>query len=172
MKKLSKILIASAVLLCGLVVTGCGAVDALKATYNKWYKYNGTYNVPLGTDADEESGAGLNTLKDAEFYIYFDEDEGMTLAIQSTSETDVELVKGLAKTQVQVTTGGTHQFPTVGAGRWGVLMYSGNFVKSSEPLISSDPEKCIVLAGEDANEFKIQWKKVLANLILTRMLGE
>lgn len=172
MKKIQKILLAVSVLLSGLVIIGCGAADALKSTYNKWYKYNGTYSVPLGTNADEASGEAANYLENAEFYVYFDEGEGMTLAIQSTNETDVSLVHGLATTQVAVTTGGTKKFESVGKVRWGVLMYSGNFVRDEEPLIVSDPDSCIILAGENANEFKIQWKKVLANLILNKMLGE
>lgn len=172
MKKFLKIMTAAAVLLCGLALTGCGAVDALKQTYNKWYKYNGTYEVPLGSNADEEDGTAMNTLKDAEFYVYFDENDGMTLAIQSTSTQDIQLVQGLATTQVELVTGGTKTYETVGTGRWGVLMYSGNFVQSSVPKIVSEPEKCIVLAGDNANEFKIQWKKVLANLIVKKMLGE
>ena len=38
--------------------------------------------------------------------------------------------------------------------------------------ISSNPEECVVLAGEDKGEFKIQWKKVLVNLLSDKLLED
>ena len=58
MKKFTKILSATALILCGVIVMGCGVADAIKDTvegsYNKWYKYNGNtkIDIPLG-DTDD-----------------------------------------------------------------------------------------------------------------------
>ena len=80
MKKLTKIMIAAAVLLCGFVVTGCGAAETIKeivdSTHKTWYKYSGetAIDIPLGNDDDsvdstnatnttiEEKGSGIITL--------------------------------------------------------------------------------------------------------------
>lgn len=180
MKKLTKIIIASALLVSGLFLTSCGLARSLReqiqSTYNTWYKYTGsegTMVIPLGSDADAEgSGSSINLSK-AEIYVYFNTTTGLKLAVQSTNEQDVELVHGLASTTIQVTTGGVHNFDpnSFGSARWTLLMASGYFAESSEPLVSSAPDQCIILVGEGANEFKIQWRKVLANCILN-LLGE
>ena len=59
MKKLTKIIIASALLVSGLFLTSCGFRDAITQTYDKWYKYTGTatFNVPLGTTDDEDGNS-------------------------------------------------------------------------------------------------------------------
>ncbi len=180
MKKLTKIIIASALLISGLFLTSCGLARSLReqiqSTYNTWYKYTGsegTMVIPLGSDADAEgSGSSINLSK-AEIYVYFNTTTGLKLAVQSTNEQDVELVHGLASTTIQVTTGGVHNFEpsSFGSARWTLLMASGYFAEASEPLVSSDPSQCIILVGEGANEFKIQWRKVLANCIIN-LLGE
>ena len=177
MKKLTKIMIAAAVLLCGFVVTGCGAAAAIKEqieqTYGKWYKYTGTINVPLG-NTDSEDAKEEKTLKEAEVYVCFESDEGLTVAIQSTSTQNVEILNGLASTSVDIVTGGKKKFDaeSFGAGKWTALMATGYFKPSSEPKISSEPDKCLVLMGEDKNEFQIQWRKVLRNYLINLVFPE
>lgn len=169
MKKFLTIMTAAAVLLCGLVMTGCGMKEIIKETiddsYKTWYKYEKAVTVPLGSSDESESN---NSLKDAELYVYFDPDVGLKAAIQSTSTQDVELVKGLFTTQVELVTGGTKEYTKeqFGKGKWAALWASGKFEKSDEPKVSKEPEKCMILFGEDKNEFQIQWKKVIANYIL------
>ena len=62
MKKITKILAAAAVLACGLILSGCAAAETIKETvvenvngsYNQWYKYNKTVNVPLLKSSDSD----------------------------------------------------------------------------------------------------------------------
>lgn len=176
MKKLVKILSAAAVLLCGIMLTGCGPAETIKEivtegindSYKQWYKYEGTAKIPLGESDDNEKVDEKHSLKDAEFFVYYDPDIGLTVAFQSTSEQDIEVVKGLFSTQVELVTGGTKKYSKdeFGKGKWAALWASGKFQKCSAPKIITEPEKCMVLTGEEANDFKIQWKKVLANYLL------
>ena len=180
MKKLTKIIITSALLVSTLFLTSCGFAKSLKdqiqSTYDTWYKYTGnegTMEIPLGSDANAEGQGSSINLSKAEIYVYYDSTNGLKLAVQSTNEQDIELVHGLAATSIKVTTGGVHNFEpsSFGSARWTVLITSGYFAEASEPLVSSDPSQCIILVGEEANEFKIQWRKVLANCILN-LIGE
>ena len=169
MKKFLTIMTAATVLLCSTVLTSCGAADLIAETYDTWYKYEKTVTIPLGTDIDATSTESeAHSLKDAELYVYFDPDDGLTIAVQSTSSQDVEMLGGLITQTVDVVIGGTKQYDNTqfGKGKWAALWASGKFQKASEPKVSSEPEKCVILAGDDKRDFKIQWKKVLLNYLL------
>ena len=177
MKKITGVITILAVLAGTLLATGCGLGEAIRATYYKWYKYTGDVkiNIPLGSDANaDDKGDGLHTLKDAEFYVYFDPDEGLTLAVQSEKTENVEMLGGLFSTDVEVTMGGTKQYPTskFGVGNWTTLKTTVTLTACDAPKVYSDPEHCVILAGDKAGEFKIQWKKVFARTLFKALLGE
>ena len=111
MKKLITLLTAGAVLLSGIIFTSCGAAETIKeivdSTHQKWYKYNGStkIEIPLGADDNSENSTETNSLKDAEIYVYYD--HGLTVAVQSVSQQDVQLFNGLVTKTEEVVIGGT-----------------------------------------------------------------
>ena len=113
-------------------------------------------------------------LENAEFYVYFDSDDGLTVVVQSSKKENIELYGGAFSTSVDVVTGGKKQYPKekFGAGSWTALMVSGAFEECDEPLISKDPSKCIPLFGEDKTPLTIQWKKVLKNYLINLLFHE
>ena len=182
MKKLSKILIASAVLLCGLVITGCAAAETVKEivyeTHNRWYKYKSDKQIDipvlaaLEEDGDNASESATK-LENAEIYFYFDTNDGLLVAVQSTTTQTVEMLKGLYSQDMTVVMGATKRFTKeqFGSGKWTALTMAVKLQAASEPEISAHPEKCIVLGG-DENKPKIQWKKFLANYLLGNYLED
>lgn len=175
MKKFSKILCAAALLLYGFMITGCGAAEAIKeqleGTYNQWYKYKSTVKIPLGS-TDEENASEAHELKAAEIYVIYKKDTGLKVAVQTTSQQDIEMLGGLVTTTQDVYIGGTQEYDTntVTTARWSALLLTGNFVKADEPEIVSGTGTCIILAGEDKTDFKIQWKKFLKNYLIGNLL--
>lgn len=171
MKKYVKIFAAVAVILAGVIVTGCGAAQALieqiEATYDTWYKYNGTLNIPLGNSDATESDTKLDDLKNAEVFVYFNKEDGLKVAVQATSVQDVELLNGWISTTQDVHVGGTKTFDSFDSIKWTLLIESGKFTESSEPEISSGTGTCIQLIGDDNSQnITIQWKKVLKNYLV------
>ena len=182
MKKLTKIMIAAAVLLCGLVVTGCAAAETIKeivdATHNTWYKYktDRTIDIPVlaGSEADDDNTAeSANKLKDAEIYFYYDSNEGLLVAIQSKTEQKIEMLNGLYQQDMVIPMGATKQFTKeqFGTAKWTSLTLAIKLEKTSAPEIVSNPKGCIVL-GNESNQPKIQWKKFLANYLLGSYLED
>ena len=177
MKKYFKLLTVTSVILFALTFVSCGLLNAFKdsveESYNQWYKYEKNIKIPLGS-TDDENVAEDHALQDAELYLYFNTDSGLKVAIQSKSSQDVQMLSGLVTQTVDVVIGGTKQYDInkFGKVQWTALWSSGKFEKSEEPKISSNPEECVVLAGEDKGEFKIQWKKVLVNLLSDKLLED
>ena len=180
MKKITGALTVLCILIGAMMTVSCNMADSLQQilqrSYNKWYKYTGNANlgdIPLGSDEDAEEGAELNSLKNAEYYFYYNPDDGLTLAIQAKVEQQVELLKGLATTKLETYAGGTKEYPKeeFGIVKWTALISNIPLQQCEEPEISANPEKCIKLYGEGAGDFKIQWKKVLAQKLLTVLLG-
>ena len=173
MKKITNLFVVLSILAATVFMTGCGLKEAIDSTHNTWYKYNKAegVDIPLGSDTTEEDST-LNSLKGAEFYLYFDDDEGLLVAIQSVKQENVELYKGALSTTVDVVVGGTKQYTKeeFGAIKWGALVASGKVVKSEKPKIVAHPEQCFIIT--DAVENGIQWKRVLANILLSGLLEE
>ena len=174
MKKFLTMISAAAVLLCGILFTSCGAaaavVDYLAGTYNTWYKYTGTATIPLGNSEDDlETSAALKTLEGVEFFVYFNPQNGLKVALQASKDQNVELYNGLVNTNMKVYMGGTKDYTAeqFGSIRWSALITTGKFVPATTPKIVSNPEECILL---NAQSFKIQWKKVLANYLINLLL--
>lgn len=178
MKKLVKILSAAAVLLCGIMLTGCGAAETIKeyvdATHNTWYKYKKKISIPVldKTEADSDNAVeSSNKLVDAEIYFYFDSNNGLKVAIQSETKQTVSFLKGLYEQEQTITMGATKQFTKeqFDSKKWTALTLGIRMEKADEPEISAHPERCIVL-GDNENKPKIQWKQFLANYLLGDVL--
>ncbi len=177
MKKIMKILLAAAIFAGTVMMTGCGFGERIRETYNTWYQYNreGGLDIPIGTDDNSEDMSGAQTyLENAEFYVYFDADDGLTVVVQSTKKENIELYGGALSTSVDVVAGGKKQYPKerFGAGSWTALMVSGAFDECSEPMVSKNPDKCIQLFGEDKTPLTIQWKKILKNYLINLVFPE
>ncbi len=178
MKKFTKILGAAALLLCGLMITGCGAAEAIKeqleSTYDQWYKYNGTtkIDIPLGDTDDENDSSKLHDLKDVEFYVYFNATDGLKVAIQTTKQDNVELLNGLIEQTVDVTIGGVKEYPveSFGKAKWTSLTAIVPLKAVSAPKIVTSPDECVKL--DNIKNYKIQWKKVLKKTLINTLLGE
>ncbi len=178
MKKIMKILLAAAVFAGTVMMTGCGLGERIKETYDTWYQYNreGGLSIPVSDASDSDSLADSTgkMMENAQFYVYYDEDEGLTIAVQSTKDQNIELAGGLLSTSVAVVTGGTKQYTNTEFKpyKWAALMATGAFSESSTPKVVSDPDNCIILTGEGENDFSFQWKKVLKQILLEKLLGE
>ena len=192
MKKITKIIVAAAILLSGLLLVSCEAAQTIKETvvesvndsYKRWYKYNKPINVPLlaSTASDDTAVESDQKLKDAEIYFYFnpnadEDDAGLTVSIQSQTEQTVELLKGLYSQQMTITVGANNVYSLndFKKAHWYALWGSGKIEKASEPKIHSTPDECVVIGGnqekdKEAKDAKIQWKKVLANYLLKSLL--
>lgn len=177
MKKILKTVVAAFVLLCGFIFTGCGIKDMIsRRTENQWYKYAQPINdISLGDTAQQgsdEDGIDLGNLQNAELYVYFDSSEGLTVAVQAETEQNISLLGGLVDTTLTLPVGSTKQFSIeqFGPAKWTALMLLSSFQQCDEPLIISDPENCIDISKKD--NFTIQWKKLLANVLYKKFLGE
>ncbi len=180
MKKILKILTCAAILISGLALTGCGAKEIIKesveSSYKQWYKYKSTkqINIPVvGAGGDTDTAAeSTQTLKNAEIYFYFDPAAGLTVAVQSVTTQDVEMLNGLIQNRMDFVIGSTKQYTLeeFGKYKWAALWGSGKVEKASAPKIYTNPTECIQLGGP--NQPTIQWKKFLANYLLNKLLEE
>lgn len=187
MKKILTIFTIAAALLCTAMLTGCGTAETIKETvvesvtgsYKQWYKYkkgDKQVDIPVvATAADDADNAteSSNKLKNADIYFYFDPDVGLKIAIQSTTTQEVQMLKGLYSTKMDVVMGSTKDYPlsTFGKKSWYTLWGSGKIEKASAPKIVTNPEECIVL-GKDNETPAIQWKTFLRNYLLDKLLEE
>ena len=180
MKKITRAFLFTFILASMLVVTGCGLFDrareAVEETYDTWYLYTGeqTLSIPLGSDADDESDTVTKSLDNVEFYVYFDADDGLKVAVQAETEQNVELLGGLATKKITTYTGGTKQYTKkqFGAVKWAAMMSTVPFEEADEPEVSANPDRCIILVGDEAGDLKIQWKKVLKRCLINALLGD
>lgn len=179
MKKFTKILSAAALILCGVMIMGCGAAQTIKeyldSTHRTWYKYSGSTNlsIPLGADDNSETSTTSKNLQNAEIYVYYD--QGLTVAVQSITQTDIDMLGGLVTSKQDIVVGGTKKYSEedFDSGKWSLLLAAANFqAQSSAPKIVSEPNSCVIIGGEEAPNFKIQWKKFLKEKIADFLLGE
>ena len=183
MKKNFKFLAGLIILASALMLCSC-AFD-WSQTYDTWYKYDNAsgLNIPVVDKENSEAeadakGIASGMMKNAEFYVCFNPDDGLTIAIQSTKAEEISIAGGLLTTSVDVVTGASKQYTKeqFGKVRWAALYATGAFKESSEPKVISNPEQCIILAGNkadgNANQFDFQWKKVLRQILIEQLLGE
>lgn len=173
MKKCIK-LIAGLTFLAGILsITSCGLKKTLlDDTQDQWYKYNGTVEIPIGKSDNSENDTLLDKLTQPEFYVYFNEDDGLTVAIQSDYEQDINLFCGLYSTTTKFPVGGYKQYTPeeFGTVKWTALIALGDFKKCSEPGVVKGNQA--VNLFNDLKKGGIQWKKVLKNILLESLLGE
>ena len=134
-------------------------------------------SIPVSdlSDADSMDSSAGKLMENAQLYVYYDEDDGLTVAVQSTKAQKIQLAGGLLETSVDVVTGATKKYTTkeFGMVKWGLLVASGLFETTSTPEVVAHPDRCIILAGEgEGAEFSFQWKKLLKNILLEQLLGE
>ena len=183
MKKYVKVIAIAAVLLSGLMLAGCAAAQTIKETvienvndsYNKWYKYKSKKQIDIpiaSTSASDDED--ISKLENAEIYVCFNPDKGLTVSIQSETTQTVELLKGLYQQEMKITVGGNKEYPLEDFGKksWYTLWGSGKLEKASEPKIHAHPEECVLIGSEKAPGAKIQWKKLLANYLIGSLLED
>ena len=184
MKKIAKLFAGLFIFAGILTLSGC-AFDWTQ-TYNTWYKYNKAsgLDIPIVdiayADADADAtipSASSKIMENAEFYVKFNPDKGLTIAIQSSKDQSITLAGGLLETTATVVTGGskTYDKKDFGKVKWITLYGTGLFTESSTPKVISDPDSCIILASDDPNgenKFDFQWKKVLRTILIQKLLGE
>ena len=182
MKKITKLFVGLILFSSTLLLSGC--MFDWTATYDTWYKYKKAegLDVPIVDVANSETeadtaGIASGTMKNAEMYVCFNPDKGLTVAIQSTKDQQIDIAGGLLTTSVEVVTGGskTYTKEQFGKGKWMALYGTGLFEESKTPKVISNPEQCIILASDEeggANQFDFQWKKVLKQILINKLLGE
>ena len=175
MKKIFKTLVAASVLLGVFAFTGCSFLMdfKLKNTENKWFKYEGDVpDIPLGVTDNSEEDPQAGKLENAELYFYYNRDDGLKVAVQAESTQVIELFGGAASTSVKLVTGSVHTYSDFSTTRWITLTELSAMTACTEPTVVAEPDKCILIGGEESNNIKIQWKKVLANIIINKLLGD
>ncbi len=170
MKKSIRLLSVLLVLFAGCLVTGCMIQDALQDTHGQWYKYNKTVDIPLGKTGEEDEA--IKELKGASLYVYYETDIGLKVAIQAETKESVEVLGGLFSQDVDITAGAVYDFENFTDTKWAALVLVSGMAPSTAPAVYTTPEKCLILGGEKAKETKVIWKKVLAEIILKKLLGE
>ena len=182
MKKITKLFVGLVLFSSTLLLSGC--MFDWTTTYDNWYKYKKAegLDIPIVDAANAEAeadatGIASGTMKNAEMYVCFNPDKGLTIAIQSTKEQQIDIASGLLTTSVDVVTGGTKTYPkeSFGKAKWMALYGTGLFEESKTPKVISNPSECIILASDEngeANKFDFQWKKVLKQILINKLLGE
>ncbi len=173
--KTLRLIFAAALLLCAMVMAGCsdsGAVDLFEGTYNQWYKYDGSAKIPLGAVDDETTGSNTSWLKNVDVYCKFNPAAGLTVALQASKDQNIDVFNGLATTTTKITMGGKKEYSLeqFGKAKWIAVYSTVKLTKTDAPKVVTNPDECITLDNFD--NFKIQWKKVLANLLVNKLLGE
>ena len=181
MKKLTKLFAGLVIFASSLMLTSC--LFDWEQTYETWYKYRGdSLSIPVvaKADADAEadaSGIASGMMEDAELFVWFSPDEGLKIAIQSTSEQEISIGNGLLTTTAEVVTGGYKTYANktdFGTLRWKGLYATGLLEEADTPEVIAHPDKCIILASDDgeANKFDFHWKRILKQILLNQLLGE
>lgn len=166
MKKIGSILLVLSVLLSTLVITSCSddpELDPFASTYNKWYVYTDTVNVPVA-DEDTSDATKDGILKDAKIYVRYNTDEGLELKVVTTQKQTISYLGGAYEVEADVTTGATKTFEDFSSGRWKTLILLGSFTKKEPPEITVDLS--------DGLKGNLKLKRVLAEFIINNLLGE
>ena len=141
--------------------------------YNRWFKYckEGGIDIPLGANDSNDSETTMY-LENAELYVYYDENTGLKAAVQSDKTENVQLYQELMIVTEDVTVGSTKQYTKeeFGSAKFYALILSGYFTQCEAPKIVAHPEECFII--QDDFENVIQWRKVLANILIFLLLEE
>ena len=170
MKKITKLIAGLTFLTSMLMLSGCGLKNYAK--YDTWYKYNkeGGLDIPL-CQTDAENAATTGTLTNAEFYLLYNQENGLTIAIQSSKTENVQLYDGLISIDQKITVGATKQYTKeqFGPVSWTALIPLGNFTECGAPKIVTNPDECVVVNNLTDKNF--QWRKIFANILIEQLLG-
>ena len=164
MKKIAGVFVILSVIIVSMVATSCGIFDrakeSLEETYNIWYKYNREVNVPLG-----ETEAG-GTLSDAEVYVQYDADDGLTILICTTQAQEISYLGGAYSVTADVTTGAEKKYSAdeFRPAKWMALIASGNFEEEDPPTITVKLDD--ILGGN------LSLKRFLINLAANKLLED
>lgn len=139
MKKIMKVLLAAAVLLGTMALTGCMFSDE---TYDTWYKYDGDIkNLPV---ADAGTAAGADgMMENAQLYVKYNGDEGLTICVVTTTKQTISCAGGLVEIpDVEVAVGGEKKFAKseFGPTRWNILVRLADFIEEDPPKYNNVPE--------------------------------
>lgn len=177
MKKLTKFLALAAVLIAGIMFTGCELLDMLRqeadATIDQWYKYKGGMDIPLGATDNSENDATLADLKNVDLYVIYVKNQGLKVAVETTKETQVDVLGGIFSQSVETTIGSVKQYDKTAFGEtsWATLVLTtGLFEECSEPKILKNPNACLDIGNLQG--ITIQWEKVLKQKIADLLLGD
>ena len=139
MKKIMKVLLAAAILLGTMALTGCMFGDE---TYDTWYKYDGDIkNLPV---ADAGTAAGADgMMENAQLYVKYNGDEGLTICVVTTTKQTISCAGGLVEIpDVEVAVGGEKKFAKseFGPTRWNIIVRLADFVEEDPPKYNNVPE--------------------------------
>ncbi len=175
MKKIFRTLVVASVLLGVFAFTGCEFLmeHKLQNTEDRWFKYEGELPaIPLGVSDNSKDDPDTGKLENAEMFMYYNRDAGLKVAIQAESTQVIELFGGAASTSVKLVTGNVNTYEDFSTTRWITITEAVALTPCDAPMVVTEPDKCILIGGEESNNIKIQWKKVLANIIINKLLGE
>ena len=169
MKKIMNVLLAVALLAGAVMMCGCGLKDAIDTKHNTWCKYERGVDIPLGEDTSE-SATAVKTMAGAELYLYYSDTDGLQVVVQKETEASVQVL-GIPQTMT-VTTGAKKQYTKdqFKPLEWDGLAISGKISECDTPKFVSDHDSCY-----DVSEIfteGVQWKKVLANILVNQLLSE
>ena len=190
MKKIFKTLVVASVLLSGLVFTSCGYLlekdkegnedltlkdyiinQKLQKTEKIWFQYQGDVpDIPIGATDNSKDDPSTGKLENAELYFYFDRNEGLKVAVQAETTQQVGLFGGAITTDMKLVTGSVHVYEDFTVAKWITLTELSAMKESEEPKVSSNPDECLIIGGDEANSITVQWKRVLAEIILSKLL--
>lgn len=169
MKKITKLIAVLSIVASVFMMCGCGLKDAIDTKHNTWCKYEKGVDIPLGDDTSETTAAA-KTMAGAELYLYYSDTNGLLVVVQKDTEATVQVL-GIPQTMT-VTTGAKKQYTKdqFKALEWDGLAISGKISKCDTPKLISNPDGCY-----DVSEIfteGVQWKKVLANILVNQLLSD
>lgn len=142
-------------------------MDGITEYYSdQWYEYDTSrladIKIPVGT-SDTDDAAATKEIAIAGLYAYFNQSSGLRLVVaQGTSASDY------AKPVYGEKTYSTEEFS---AAKWIALVELGNLRKCGKPdCIGSD--LYLNLSDITDKDGGIQWKKVLTNILIGKLLEE
>ena len=171
MKKIGKLFAVLSIVASVMMMCGCGFIAQINETYDKWYKYEKSVDIPLGDDSSSDSATAA-TLSGAEFYLCYNKKSGLLVVVQKDSVQTVSVAQGLLEQDITITTGAQKQYTKdqFSTRKWAVLVASGKIKACDQPKFVAHHDQCIDVSTALGNG--IQWKKVLRNILINQWLGE
>lgn len=162
MKKLINVLFILGILAGSMVLSSCG----IKQTFDKWYKYNGTFDeLPIATAGTTDTGTqGDGTLKNAELYVSYNESNGLTLRVISKTKQTISFAGGAYEIpDVTVVFGAEQTYgpSEFGVGKWTLLVKLGSFIEEDPPSNYNDISAAL--------KGKLNLKRIITEILLNML---